>query len=334
LKGRAALLPVVTAALLSLVSLVLAGCSAATATSAGSTAVASPASPVPSASAASAVPVSSSPATSSHRPAATTAARTQATFSAIVTAGGVRQWLHCAGPGPLTLVVVPGLDAAATTWSPVLGQLQAIVRTCIYDRPGIGASPARPDPRQIVDAGLLAGELWALLQAAGQRGPYLVLGHSFGGLVARAFVAEHRSAVRGVLLAESVSPFDPASGRYWTEAGHQVDLTASSVATDGGPALGPVPLLVLSASRPDEDHLGGPTYGQPTWMTALWIRQQAGDPSLSSASIHVIATSGHVLQQDDPPAVVESVRELVTAVRTGQRLDCDGPWRAVAATCS
>lgn len=234
----------------------------------------------------------------------------------------------------MTLVVVPGLDTAATAWTPVLGQLQRITRTCIYDRPGIGLSPVRPDRHQVLDAGLLAGELWSLLQAAGQHGPYVVLGHSFGGLIARAFVAEHRAAVHGVLLAESVSPFDPASGRYWTEAGHAIDLKVSSVATNGGPKLGTTPLLVLSASRPDEDHLGGPTYGQPAWMTTLWIQQQDDDSSLSSSSIHVVARSGHVLQQDDPAAVIESVRELVTAVRTGRRLNCQGPWSSVYAQCS
>jgi pimeloyl-ACP methyl ester carboxylesterase len=231
------------------------------------------------------------------------------------------------------LVIVPGLGAAATSWNLVLPAIQQLVRTCIYDRPGIGLSPARPDVRQVLDAGGLAGELWALLQAAGERGPYVVLGHSFGGLVARAFVAAHRSTVRGVLLAESVTPFDPASGRYWIEAAHEIDMTASSEATDDGPPLGSTPLLVLSASRPDEDHLGGPTYGQPAWMTTLWIRQQAADPSLSTASIQVIARSGHVLQQDDPPAVIESVRELVAAVVGARRLSCSGPWASVAAQC-
>jgi len=320
----------------------VAGCSTASAVTAAppTTAATSPTSspspsrsvPAPSPSPSpSAVPRTKAPAPT-HRAVAVPAVA--ATFSAVVSAGGVRQWLHCSGRGPLTLVIVPGLGAAATSWSPVLPALQQLLRTCIYDRPGVGLSPPRPEVRQVLDAGGLAGELWAVLQAAGQRGPYLVLGHSFGGLVARAFVAQHRSAVRGVLLAESVTPFDPASGRFWIEAGHEIDMTASSVATDGGPRLGSTPLLVLSASRPDEDHLGGPTYGQPAWMTTLWIRQQAADPSLSSSSIQVIARSGHVLQQDDPPAVVESVRELAAAVVSGRRLNCQGPWSQVGAQCT
>jgi len=321
-----------------LAAALLAGCSTASAVPAAPpgtpTSTAPSASPSSSVSAPAATPT---PTRSTKRPAATArvlaAPPVASTFSAVVAADGVRQWLHCSGRGPLTLVIVPGLSAAATSWSPVLPALQQLLRTCIYDRPGIGLSPPRPDLDQVLDAGGLAGELWALLQAAGQRGPYLVLGHSFGGLVARAFVAQHRSSVRGVLLAESVTPFDPTTGRFWIEAGHEIDMTASSVATDGGPRLGSTPLLVLSASRPDEDHLGGPTYGQPAWMTALWIRQQAADPLLSSSSIQVIARSGHVLQQDDPAAVIESVRELAVAVANGRRLSCGGPWTQVAAQC-
>jgi pimeloyl-ACP methyl ester carboxylesterase len=254
-------------------------------------------------------------------------------FASIVASDGVRQWLHCFGVGPLTLVVIPGLGTSAAAWSGVLGGFARTVRTCVYDRPGLGRSPARPDAGQVVDAGLLQGELWSLLQAAGQHGPYVVLGHSFGGLIARAFVAHHPSAVRGVLLAESDTPYDPSTGRYWTEAGHRVDLLASSAATGGGPPLGHRPLLVLSASNPDEDHLGGPTYGQPTWMTTLWVHQQASDSSLSSDGIQVVAHSGHVLQQDSPRAMIEAVSELVSSVRTGHALSCSGAWRHLGATC-
>jgi pimeloyl-ACP methyl ester carboxylesterase len=133
----------------------------------------------------------------------------------VVGAAGVRQWLSCAGRGPLTLVVVPGLGADSAAWAPVLPGLRRLLRTCTYDRPGLGRSPARPGTTSALSAGQLAAELWAVLRAAGQTGPYLVLGHSFGGLVARAFVAAHHEAVRGLLLAEAVTPGD----RLWGGSG-------------------------------------------------------------------------------------------------------------------
>jgi len=256
------------------------------------------------------------------------------TVSGIYPAAGVRQWLHCQGSGAVTLVVIPGLGTSAAAWSGVLPSLQRVTRTCVYDRPGLGHSPARPNARQVVDAGLYARELAALLAAAGEKGPYVVLGHSFGGLIARAFVHTYPGLVRRVLLAESVTPGDPTTGRYWPEAGHQIDMVVSSAATGGGPPMGRLPLLVLSASNPEEDHLGGPTYGQPQSMIDLWRRQQHDDLTLSTDSIQVIAHSGHVLQQDNPGAVVEAVRELVAAAPTGAALRCTAVWSRYGSTCS
>lgn len=270
-------------------------------------------------------------------PRATPSARTspvaRRTVDGVFAAAGVHQWLHCQGTGAVTVVVITGLAAPASSWSGVLPGLERTTRTCVYDRPGLGHSPARPNVTQVLDAGLYAHELAALLGAAGERGPFVVVGHSFGGLVARAFVHSYPSRVRGLLLAESVTPYDPTSGAFWPEAGHQIDMKASSAATGGGPMLGRLPLLVLSASNPEEDHLGGPTYGQPQSLIDLWRAQQQADLRLSTDAIQVIAHSGHVLQQDNPTAVVEAVRELVAAATTGRPLSCTPVWSDDAATC-
>ena len=272
-----------------------------------------------------------------HRSPASGTARSRADRApvhGVFLAAGVRQYLSCEGPGPLTVVVVPGLGSSHEGWATVLPALSRTTRTCVYDRPGLGSSPPRSSLHQVVDAGLEARELYALLRAAGENGPYLVLGHSYGGLVARAFVHLYFSSVSGVLLAESVTPGDYTDGSVWTEASHFVDLVASARATGGGPYLGSLPLLVLSASEPDRDHMGGPTYGQPAAETALWRQEQAADRTLSSDAIQVIARSGHVLQQDDPNAVAEAVRELVAAAtRGGARLRCEPVWATLQATC-
>ncbi len=293
------------------------------------------ASPKPSAHAVVSAPVPTPVPARTVRPPTATPQRVRPTGTdeRVVFAAGVRQWIDCQGAGPVTVVVVTGLGTAASAWSPVRGAFQATTRTCFYDRPGLGNSPARPDAGQVLDAGLYARELGSLLVAAGEPGPYVVVGHSFGGLIARAFVVDNPVTVRGVMLAESVDPGDTTTGTYWHEAGHAVDMPRSQAADDGGPALGARPLVVVSASHPEEDHLGGPTYGQSQAATDQWIAEQHANLRLSSNDFQVIATSGHVLQQDDPPAVAEALRELVHAVATNGRLACSSVWASVAATC-
>ncbi len=251
----------------------------------------------------------------------------------VVTAAGVRQYLECSGAGTPTILIVPGLDSSIDDWLPVLPALREQSRTCVYDRPGIGDSPARERGGR-VDAGLHAEELAALLTEAGEVGPYLVVGHSYGGLVARAFINDQPSRVAGVVLAEGVTPFDDTNGSDWPEGGTVVDLPLSYLATGDGPALGATPLVVLRASDPEGDHLGGPRYGQSQQVTDAWIAGQQAALSLSSNSIDVRATSGHVLQQDDPAAVIKSVAVVLAAARDGSPLRCAGDWQAVAATCT
>ncbi len=265
--------------------------------------------------------------------ASATGARPTTADVRLVSAAGVRQSLNCQGSGPFTVIVVTGLHSTALDWSKVAHDFRAVTRTCFYDRPGLGLSPARPNHVQILNAGIYANELAALLKAAHEPGPYVVVGHSMGGLIARTFVRRNLSAIRAVLLAESVDPSDKTTGKYWYEAGHAVDLPASQSATGGGPNIGARPLLVLSASHPEEDHLGGPTYGQPAWMIKQWIAQQRADVRLSTNSIQVIAKSGHVLQQDNPRAVVAALKALVHATQTHTRLTCTSVWTDVSAAC-
>lgn len=250
-----------------------------------------------------------------------------------ITAGGVSQFLQCAGNGPQTVVIVPGLGTGVAAWTKVFRQVSKQTRTCVYDRPGIGRSPARTGSTSL-DAGQHAKELQALLEKAGERAPYVPVGHSYGGLVARALVHQHKAGIAGLLLAESVTPNDPYNGSTWPEGGTSIDLAASSKATGDGPRLGSTPLVVLSATNPEGDHLGGPTYGFSDAVTQQWIQGQRDDVRLSSDSIRVVAKSGHVLQQDNTAATVRSIEVLLDAINSNAPLTCGTGWRSVNATCT
>jgi len=243
-------------------------------------------------------------------PASTAVVWTYRTLSA----GGVRQWIACAGSGPVTVVVIAGLHADHTMWRLVLGSFARTTRTCISDRPGLGLSPDR-SPHATVNAGGHARELGALLAAAHVTGPLVVIGHSYGGLVARAFVARYPTRVKGLVLVEGVAPYDRLS-HYWSEGGDRVDTWASSAAARLM-RLGSVPLVVLSAQDPDRSYWGGPAYGGSAADIADWKAHQRAAAALSTHSTFVVvAHSAHVIEHDRPDAVIAGVRLLVHAIET------------------
>jgi pimeloyl-ACP methyl ester carboxylesterase len=113
--------------------------------------------------------------------------------------GGRKIHLECRGEGSPTTVLVSGKGDRADIWRtptpdmpgpPVLPEVAKFTRVCAYDRPGtIGAlagEPSRTDPvPEPVTAAAGAADLYAVLTAAEVPGPYVLVGHSMGGLIAR-----------------------------------------------------------------------------------------------------------------------------------------------------
>lgn len=232
----------------------------------------------------------------------------------VISAGGVRQWIECSGAGPVTVVVIPGLGATHTMWSKVLPSFATTTRTCVYERPGVGSSPPR-SPHAVVSALTHAGELWALLSAAGERGPFVLVAHSYGGLVARAFMARYGSHVAGLMLVEGVAPYDQGS-TYWHEGGDPISMPASSRAAAAMPRT-TKPLLVESAQDPNGDYWGGPSYGETAAEIADWRAHQEQATHLSTnVAWVVVARSRHVIEHDRPDAVIAGLRLVVHAAVT------------------
>jgi pimeloyl-ACP methyl ester carboxylesterase len=105
--------------------------------------------------------------------------------------------------GP-TVVLECGIGGAtAASWGSVRPLAAGFARVFSYDRAGLGASEPGPLPR---DGARLAEELHEALHASGAPLPYVLVGHSYGGLIARLFVARYPSEVAGVVLIESSHP--------------------------------------------------------------------------------------------------------------------------------
>lgn len=105
--------------------------------------------------------------------------------------------LRCSGRGSPTVIQESGFGANSSAWSEVQPALSKITRVCAYDRAGYSFSDPGPQPR---DGAAIARDLDNALEAAGVRGPYVVVGHSAGGLYGRLFAARRPDEVAGLVL--------------------------------------------------------------------------------------------------------------------------------------
>lgn len=121
----------------------------------------------------------------------------------LIDIGGYRLHINCTGMGSPTVIIDAGWGNWSLVWSQVQRDVAKTTRVCSYDRAGMGYSEAGPLPR---DAEHMAVELHALLEQAGIAGPYVLVGHSLGGLPIRIFAHNYSTEVSGVVLIDSMSP--------------------------------------------------------------------------------------------------------------------------------
>jgi pimeloyl-ACP methyl ester carboxylesterase len=118
----------------------------------------------------------------------------------LVDVGGYRMHLNCTGKGAVTVLLEAGNADFSLHWSRVQPDVAPFAKVCSYDRAGLGWSESSPLLRT---AGNMVAELGALLSAGAVHGPYLLVGHSFGGVLMRAFAAAHPDDVAGLVLVDS-----------------------------------------------------------------------------------------------------------------------------------
>jgi len=126
----------------------------------------------------------------------------------LIDIGTHRLHINCAGAGSPSVIFDAALGGSSISWSLVQPAVSRVTRTCSYDRAGFAWSDAGPLPRT---AGRIASELRQLLDRAGIPSPYLLVGHSYGGLVMRIFAASYRDDVGGLVLVDPAHPEDWAN---------------------------------------------------------------------------------------------------------------------------
>jgi len=113
----------------------------------------------------------------------------------MVDVGGFRMHLYCVGQGSPTVILDSGLSDTWLVWYKVQPQVAQFTRVCSYDRAGLGWSDPSPRPRT---SQVIAKELHALLKKANAAPPFVMVGHSMGGLAVRMYTSLYPSDVVGM----------------------------------------------------------------------------------------------------------------------------------------
>jgi len=255
-----------------------------------------------------------------------TAAFAARTLDKRVDVGGYRLHLRCVGEGGPVVVLDAGAGDTLGTWDWVVPGIRKLTRVCAYDRAGLGKSDRGPAPRT---SERIVGELAELLRRAEIPPPYVLVGHSFGGLNVRLFAARHPELVAGLVLVDAtpesfpdreeslVTPAEREKRRTEMAAGpaafrEEVAAMPSSAAevrnaVAAAPA-GRFPVIVITAARAAD----------PPAFRSAWLDMQRAMAGTFPEGHQVIASaSGHYIQFDQPDLVVDAVRDALNARRPG-----------------
>jgi pimeloyl-ACP methyl ester carboxylesterase len=118
----------------------------------------------------------------------------------LIDIGGYRLHLNCTGKGEPTVVLIPGGGDFSFDWGLVQPDVSHFARVCSFDFAGFAWSDPGPVPRTMRQD---AYELHTLLKAARIKGPYVLVGHSLGGLLTRVYARDYLSEVAGIVLVDS-----------------------------------------------------------------------------------------------------------------------------------
>ena len=257
----------------------------------------------------------------------TIAPRPTDTIDELVGDAGERVHVRCVGEGDTTVVLIAGFGGDSTGWALVEPTIAARARVCSYDRPGTGTS----DPATSTGTfSTQAMDLHDLLGMVGEPGPYLVVGHSFGGAVAVTFASLFADEVAGLVLIDA-SPTtwpdavcaipDDGSDATATLGGlcgmfaptgnseHLDAVAAFAEAAQLGP-LGSLPMAVITAAR--RELPADLAAAHVDRLNEVWnLGQQAWAAMSSTSHLVSVEHTSHHIEIDQPGVVIDEITRLL-----------------------
>jgi pimeloyl-ACP methyl ester carboxylesterase len=209
----------------------------------------------------------------------------------LVDVGGYKLHINCVGEGSPTVILDHVGAASSAQWGLVQPEIAKTTRVCAYDRAGFGWSEPGPAPR---DAQQNMQELHTLLTNAHIAPPYVLVGHSYGGNVARLYVAHYRDQVAGMVLVDPGNLFDtpgvPADiNAEWKTADQTVMRLAPILSR-----LGVIRLSAVAGLVPGHGDLPAPVgaaYDAVNLRTTFWDTLGAQNQAMPATSAKVLGAS-------------------------------------------
>lgn len=258
------------------------------------------------------------------------------TPSGSVDIGGRSVYYSCHGTGSPPVVVETGFMTAGTqdySWSRVIEAISATNQVCFYDRAGLGQS----DPLEAIRTSQdVVDDLHSLISKARIETPFVLVGHSLGGMYSLHYAAEYPDQVLGLVLVEPLHPDywprfnallptpsadEPApitEMRAWSQdfrTFERLDFETSADQVKAVTSLGDTPLVVITArstAKPDDPRLPLDVFQQ---QVSLWEELQSDLAALSSSSTHINATTtNHVVQESEPQVVIDAILSILSLV--------------------
>lgn len=206
----------------------------------------------------------------------------------LVDVGGHQLHIRCIGAGTPTVVLEAPAAGMSAAWAWIQPEVARTTRTCSYDRAGLGWSEA--GDRQF-DPGRVPDELYALLRAAPEPGPYVVAGHSLGASFARVFASRYARHTAGLVLIEPANgdmPTDPRFLRVSPWLAPVGVLRATGLLATTSQGLPAHDAAVVSAFLNRPDHLTRAARELARWDDAVGLASMADLP----ASVAVVTVNG------------------------------------------
>ena len=234
-----------------------------------------------------------------------------------VDVGGHSLNLLIGGQGSPAVVFEGGFGTGIASWSTVQKEVSAFARTVSYDRAGIGQSELGPNPRS---AKQIATELHVALEKAGVKPPYVLVGHSFGGIYVRVFADMYTKEVVGMVL------IDPSQESFndWLKKNQSARLKDAEAqiakAPEGVRAEGATTEISYAEARGTKIPSGIPVTlltatedeSMPADARTTWIEKHKEWIATVPNGRHVVVEkTGHFIQVQQPKLVIETIQQIL-----------------------